>query len=213
MAISNYSELQTAITNWNIRSDTAFTNRVTEFITLAEARINRALDGRQSEADTTLTGTLGSRNLSLPSGFIEAVALFLTTFGDQQMLKPMVSGAYEQSTTNGTPDAWAIDGTVIELDCPCDRAHTFLFRYKSTLSIASTSTNWLLTAYPDVYLFAALVEAFGFARNMDAAGAYNQRFLAALDEMMWRESRNKAVATLSVDPALVGNTSFNINEG
>ena len=41
MAINSYSSLQTAVANWLDRSD--LTDRIPEFIDLAEARINRAL--------------------------------------------------------------------------------------------------------------------------------------------------------------------------
>jgi len=39
MAIGTYAELQTAVANWLDRSD--LTDRIQEFIDLAEARINR----------------------------------------------------------------------------------------------------------------------------------------------------------------------------
>jgi hypothetical protein len=216
LAISTYAELQTAVQNYGIRSDTTFTNRVTEFITLAESRINRQLQGRQSEADATLTGTLGSRNLALSgtTRFVAPIALFLTTFGDQTMLTPMISGTFEQGTSNGVPSAWSIDGTNIELNCPCDQAHTFLFRYWQGFNIASTSTNWLLTDHSDVYLFGTLAEAFGFVRDGEMAPFYDQKFERALKQVKWKESRSKTPATLTVDPALLGrNGGFNINEG
>jgi hypothetical protein len=213
MAIGTFDELKTAAANWLVRSD--LTSRIPEFVSLAESRINRDLIGRQDESDVELTGTLSSRNLALSAAtrFGSPIALFLTTFGDQQMLKPMVSGAYEQSTTNGTPHAWSIDGTNIELDCPCDQAHTFLFRYRSTLDIASTTTNWLLTAHPDVYLYAVLTEGFGFARNVPAAQMYDARFKEAVEQVGWNEARSKSVATLSVDPALTVRGGFDINSG
>ena len=41
MAIGTYSELQTAVANWLDRDD--LTDRIQEFIALAEARMNRIL--------------------------------------------------------------------------------------------------------------------------------------------------------------------------
>ena len=51
MAISNYSELQTAVANWLDRDD--LTARIPEFIALAEARFNRVLRLRSMEAKYT----------------------------------------------------------------------------------------------------------------------------------------------------------------
>ena len=53
MAIGTYAELQTAVANWLDRGD--LTDRIQEFIDLAEARINRNLRLRLME--TTATGT------------------------------------------------------------------------------------------------------------------------------------------------------------
>ena len=41
MAIGTYAELQTAVANWLDRGD--LTDRIKEFISLAEARMNRVL--------------------------------------------------------------------------------------------------------------------------------------------------------------------------
>ena len=45
MAISNYAELQTATANWLDRTD--LTDRIPEFIDLAESTFNRTIRNRQ----------------------------------------------------------------------------------------------------------------------------------------------------------------------
>jgi hypothetical protein len=47
MAITTYAELQAAAANWLVRGD--LTARIPEFITLAEARLNRVLRARMAE--------------------------------------------------------------------------------------------------------------------------------------------------------------------
>ena len=51
MAISNYTELNTAVANWLDRDD--LTDRIPEFIALAEARFNRLLRIRAMEEKQT----------------------------------------------------------------------------------------------------------------------------------------------------------------
>jgi hypothetical protein len=58
MAITTYSELQTAIGNWLDHS--LFTARVPEFIALFEAAANRRLRVRQMETSIDLTPSYGS---------------------------------------------------------------------------------------------------------------------------------------------------------
>lgn len=215
MTISTKAELKTALGKWLAREgDSNISGNADDFVTLAEARLNRVLPGREAWNDTTLTGTIGSRALALPSGFVEPVRLQLTTFGDYQDLSPRAIASLPTSAVNGTPSTWAINGASIHLDCPCDQAHTFAFRYRGSLGLsADADTNWLLTDHPDVYLFAVLVEAGKFSRNASWLPTAAQSLQQSIEEVSWLESRGDALARLTVDPGLFGRGGFNINEG
>ena len=140
MAISTYAELKTAIATWLERSgDSAVTGNAADFVTLAESRLNRSLSLRAMETETTLTGTVSSRQLTLPSDYVEPKSLFLTTFGTQDWLRPFLAGTETLGTTNGTPTAWTINGTAIDLDRPCDQAHSFLFRYRQSFALSDAA--------------------------------------------------------------------------
>ena len=68
MAIGTYSELQTAVANWLDRDD--LTDRIPEFIALAEAKMNRVLRiSLMENVSTALTMVSGTRDYSLPTGF------------------------------------------------------------------------------------------------------------------------------------------------
>ena len=213
MAITTLAELKTAVQNWRDRQDAAFTDRTGEFVSLAEARLNDMVPVRLAEGDTTLTGTVDSRSISLPSDFLEPIALFRTTGGDQYQLAPVIAGTYELNTTSGWPEAWMINGSNIDLDKPCDQAHTFLFRYRKRLfDLATTDPNWLLTNHPDVYLFATLVEACGFEGDDTGFALYEARLQKAMRRVRWVEARSKSIANLRVDAALAtGGGAYNIN--
>src|SRR3990167_3894099 len=79
MAITTYAELQTALQNWpGQRTDTFWTSRTTEFISLAEDRIAQTLRVRGMESMTDLVvakavsgGTVG--------GTADAITLTPTT--------------------------------------------------------------------------------------------------------------------------------------
>lgn len=202
MAIGSYSELQTAVQNW--LDDTSLSARVVEFITLAESRINADLGNlRMAWTTTTLTGSIGSRALTLPTGFVEPRALYLTTDGDQTELMPFVNGTKPLRTDSSTPHEWCINGASINLDCLLAAADTFLFHYRTKWDIATDLTNWLLTNHPDVYLSAALVEAYVFRDNDQGGLKWEARYQQAVERVTNKESRNSSIAPLQVDLALL----------
>lgn len=213
MAITSYATLKTAMGTWVAREEVSDA-QLSEFVSLFEARANVELPLRTAEVDTTLTGSTSSRQLTLPSDFLEPVALFLTTYGTQQQLSPIIAGNYELDTANGPPSAWAINGSNIDLDAPCDQAHTFTFRYRmKLLNLASTDPNWLLTNHPNVYLWGSLVEFATWIRDSNLISLFNGRYEEAREGVAWLAARSKANAPLRMDAALVAARSFNINSG
>jgi hypothetical protein len=66
MALSTYTELKAAVASWLARAD--LTSTIPDFITLAEAKLNRTLRTRQMEQRSTATAT---EYMELPTGFIE----------------------------------------------------------------------------------------------------------------------------------------------
>src|ERR1043165_975459 len=169
MSISNYSELKTAIANW--LDDTNLSSRIVEFVTLAEGRLTRDLSqSRQSWSNTSLTGVVDSRSVALPSDYVEGQSLFLVLSGEYIELRQFINGTEELRTSSGQPCAWSINGTNVDFDRPCDSAYTFSFRYRAKFSLSDGSpTNWLLTAYPDIYLSACMAEAYKFRQSPGGA--------------------------------------------
>lgn len=217
MSIATYDDLKSAIESWAARDgDTTISGRAADYVTLGEARLNRLLSTvRVNLLNTTLTGTTSSRSLALPTGFIEPIALFLTTSGDHIQLKPLVAGTFEYGTTSGTPSGWCINGENIDLDVPCDQAHTFSFRYRGSFALSDDEDeNWLLTNHSDAYLSACMVEYFMFSQKEERAAVWQQRLNLAIEEITAQEARSQSVATLSVDPALAARQQpFNYTTG
>lgn len=216
MAIDTYSALKTAIGTWLARSgDSSITGNAGDFIALLEARLNRWQPPlRVAEVDTTLTGTPGSRSLTLPSDFREPIALFRTTGGIYEPMRPFIAGSGPLAVESGTPQAWAINGATIDLDCPEAQADTFTLRYRQKFALSDdTPTNWLLTEHPDAYLFGSLVEALAFMKTADQASSWNGRFTAAMEEIADQDHRSKAIAPATVDDALVTPRPYSITRG
>lgn len=193
MAISTYAELQTAVASWLHRD----VSQIVDFITLAEKRINSLLDSRIAEVDASLTATISSRYIALPAGHMRPLGLWLTTYNPRIEIGYEIPENIHVSTASGQPFRYTIDGSNIAFDCPADLAYTFTFRYKKGYDIASTSTNDILTNYPGLYLYGALVDSCMLTREDPTI--FEQRFQTALEEALKTESKNKAHATIQSD--------------
>ncbi len=220
MSLANYTQLKTALETWKARqSDPVVTGNAADFVTLGESRLNRILPLNINRIDLAMTCGAGSRNpVAFPTDFVEPIALFLTTDSTRTLLKPEIAGNFEYGTFNSAPSAWCMNsnGTAlqIDLDSPCDRGHTFSFRYRKSFALSDASpTNWLLTNHPDVYLDACLVELEYLAEDWEAYDRRDARLDRNVQEILWKDSRLQALAPLSVDPALRAAGGFNINTG
>jgi hypothetical protein len=211
VSISTYSDLLTAIAKFAWRDDAEFTSDTSNFVALAESRLNRELPLRVMEADTAVSIAKGSQTAALPSDFVEPIALHLTTFDESTLLKPSIAGTMPIKSGQQAPTAWCINGVNLQVDAVCDQTHTFTFRYRKAFNLSPSSpTNWLLTNHPDVYLAASLVWGNVFMMNPEMAAPWKAMLDEALEEIGWKEARSR-VGTLSVDPALVSRGVYNIN--
>lgn len=156
--ISTYAELQTAIANWLKRGN--LSSRIPEFISLAEATINRRLRVRAMESRETFS--LGSEYFDLTTltgTFLEARNVQLNT-DPRTTLDYLTPDQIDTFWSNsvGKPRSFTIIGDELQVRPAPDATYTAEISFYSPISALSDSntTNWLLTNHPDIYLFAAL---------------------------------------------------------
>jgi hypothetical protein len=201
MAIATYTDIQGQITNW--MANAGLSGQAADFITLAEATLNRELGA--VEVDQSLTGTVSSNVIDISTySVVEPIALFVAETGmDEVLVTPQAEGTYPVSATEGYPQYWSIDGTNINFDCPLDQAYPFRFRYRQRFSLSDANpTNWLLTNHPDVYLAAVLVWSGMYKRNQDIPSNMSAVLSAGIPAVK-REIAQRKRGTLKVDPALL----------
>lgn len=204
MALSNYSELKTAIQDWMARSDLA--GSVPDWITLAEARLNREL--QPVETDQTLTGVVDSREISVSAySVVEALTLYLRDDITSDEREVTEKSGFPFEGTAGSPRFWDYDQTAAKIifDCPLDQAYTFRLRFRQRFALSdSVTTNWLLTNHPDAYLAASIVWGGGFVQNIEQAAAYKALLDEALPSIRSTIAQSKR-AILGVDLGLTSN--------
>lgn len=204
MAITTYAELQAAAANWLVRGD--LTQRIPEFISLAEARLNRVLRTRLAETEVELTATVGVRTIELPAGFTEPLRLWLARDGERLELPFLEASLIGGSSLRGAPGAWTVDGGAVRFDRPCDATYPVVLRMLKAFALSEAApANALLTEAPDVYLFAALCEAGPFLRDAELALAYEDRLARAIGDLNRQAARSRAPWALGTELAgLIG---------
>lgn len=187
MSIDNYTELQSAVSNWLDRSD--LTSRIPEFIELAEARIKREVRTREMIVVEDLAITDGDRAVNLPSGFLQHRYLRLripdVTTGRRYYPELTELSMHELTLRSvndaQTPRFFAIHEQ-IEFDSEADQDYTAEIEYYAQIvALATTATNTLLTRAPDIYLYSALSEAAPYIVGDERIPVWEGKYAAARD--------------------------------
>lgn len=202
MAISTYAELQSSVASWLNRTD--LTAQIPDFIALAESRLNRKLKLRMTETEASLSVASAAQSVALPAGFVAPMGLWVVESGTRRELRYLDPTQMHTNGSAGTIQYWTITGANIVFERPASDALSLILRYTASLALSDASdTNWLLTNYPDAYLFAALVEASDFVRDTEGLAKYSARLEGALAEVNDVAARSRSMTTLSTDPALM----------
>lgn len=151
MSISTHAELLTALENYLHRSD--LTSILPDFISLAEAKLNRRLRLRAQE--TTATGSVAS-SVGLPADFVELISIKVTTGGTTYPIDYKPTG--KTRGESGGTYYYTTVGSNIEFESVASGA-TYKLTYYAKFAALSAGVNWLITNAPDVYLYASLLEA------------------------------------------------------
>jgi hypothetical protein len=194
MAISTFAELKTATANWLDRSD--LTDRIPEFIALAEARFNRILRIRDMETVSTAISTAaGTREYSLPTGFVQMKEFHLTT----DPLTPLAYITPEMMTRiwagsgRGKPEVFTIIADNVRLGPNPDAVYTTSMLYYKTFTALSddATTNDMLTNNPDVYLYGTLLEAEPFIMNDQRVQLWGMAFEKAIGDIQFQDNKDR----------------------
>ena len=182
MAITTYAELQATIATWLERSD--LTLVIPDFITLFEAYANRTLRTRQMEDQATLTTSTGTA--ALPSDYL----YWRSVSWEGDPTRELVY-TYPVSMRNRFPSneldvssLFTVEGNNLVVR-PIDDTTNITFRYFKKIPFLSNgnTSNWLLAAHPDAYLFGSLVEAHAYIPDAERAALWKLRRDEACDEI------------------------------
>ncbi len=167
MALTSYSGLVTYAESLLNRAD--LTALVPDFLSMAEAHFNREIRAPQMEISSTSTTT--SATIALPTDFLSLRQVYVDDDNDTVLI-PLAAadlrGRYALDTA-GVPEAYSISGGNIVLAPEPSASTDITIAYYQTIPAltVSNTTNWLLTAHPDLYVWA--IRYYAAEHQMDEA--------------------------------------------
>ena len=197
MALGTFTELKDALADWLDRSD--LTDRIPDFITLAEARLNRDVRIRPMEVRSSMETTAGQRYFNLPGGYLQMRNMQINSnpITPLEYITPEMLDRLYGSDTTGKPKAYTLIGDEIQLAPIPDSDYTveMAFYEKFTPLGDGTSgtvtSNWLTTNAPDVLLYGALLEAEPFIKNDERIALWLNAFNSAIRKVQDADAKDR----------------------
>jgi hypothetical protein len=188
--------MQSAIADFLNREDLAAV--IPTFISLAEADINRVL--RDYRMEKRSTAQVDAQYSALPGDWLETIRVQIV--GDTSRLELVSDGALAdmramRNDAGGKPTHYAHTAGGLELFPTPDAEYTVevvYFAKVPALSVSAT-TNWLLSAAPDVYLYGALTQSAPYLKDDQRAPVWAGLYQNAISSLNTASERSRYSGT------------------
>ena len=214
MTVSTYSELKTAIGNYQGRAD--LTDRADEFIDKVEAKFRRRLRLRPMEATATGTFTDGTPTINLPTDFLQVISFTfdVSTNAPRELryITPSQGDGMELGS-DGVPAYYSFVGQLIRLYPTPDDDYAYTLRHYAKFAPLSATnvTNFILTEYPDAYEYGCYAEACSYAGDLNELVKWKTGFEEVIAEIKKSDRvERRPTPIIQIDSALLGNLRSNI---
>lgn len=187
----DYGTLKTTLTSYLHRSD--LESLIPTFVILAQARMSHDLRDTLflSVATTTLSVTANDKDVTLPPDFMGIKSLRVPYAGgvrelQQQSLAQNGQVFGQKAGSPDTPYYYALASlSSIELaPIPvADETLTMVYRQQiaNFSELVPTATDTILTRFPNLYIYAALLEAMPYTVNDKRIGTWGSMYESQLD--------------------------------
>jgi hypothetical protein len=189
MALANYTDLTDSIVNWTHRAD--LSGIIPDFIKLAEIRIAQDLNVQSLETVSIIPTVTNQQDYDFPTGMVSLVRAWINN-GQDSPLTGVDADYVGYGSETGLPNNYFIEENKIKLYPTPDQVYNLNIIYKSNLNLQSSVTNDVMTKYPNVYLYASLIEACNFigGQAIDKISLYEQRYKQAIKDANMAEDFN-----------------------
>lgn len=185
MSIGTYAELQTALQAFSKRDD--LSAQMADFVTLGEERINIDMRLRKQVVNSAISTVGGVQGVTLPTDWLETENITVSSSSPARnliMITPeQMDERFPNAYQTGTPEFATVVGNTLQLGPTPDGVYTISMDYYQRWNIASTSTNWLLTTYPGIYLAACMAELCAYTMDSEWLQYWTAKFKAESDAL------------------------------
>lgn len=190
MAITTYSELQSAIADWLLRDD--LTSVIPSFISLAEAKFNRRI--RDYRMVKRATAEVDAGYSAVPADWLQNIRFQLNTTPITTLEYVTPDQAAEERAFyvgNEKSKFFTMIGKQFQLIPAPDGTYDAELTYYAKIPALSDSVtdNWLLDVAPDVYLYGALMEAAPYLDDQEKLGTWGNLLEQAMQALQIEQDR------------------------
>jgi hypothetical protein len=203
MSISTFAELKSSIADFLNRSD--LTTVIPSFISLAEAQINRDVRHWRMDKITSITANAGVAETVLPENYLETNSVTWTfDSGHPKSLnfvtnKVFAERKYNAQGTLGTPEIFSFKNNanvpahfIQILPAPSSSGFVTIDYIERVAALSdSTTTNWLLSEAPDIYLYGSLLHAAPYLQDDERIAVWAQLYGAAVKQLNESSEKGK----------------------
>lgn len=212
MALDTYANLKSSVSDWLNRADLAAV--VPDFITLAEAQMARMFvksirQGvsvpRRLFARTDLSLANAAEFANVPSDFVGPLDVMLTATGCLIETDYLTQEAFQREKTRGfwtgPPKFYTVVGSQLQFYPIADQIYTAELSYISRPAVLSNSNpdNWVLTNFPDAYLYGALAQSAPYLKEDARITTWAALFTAAVNDICMSDPMPTNKAKLRTD--------------
>jgi len=210
MALATLTDLQTAIQNFGQGRTDISTADINDMITLAEndiehgtyngegRPITRPLRVRSMETKVDAFALSGEYT-NLPSDYLEMREVWLTSQASWPPLRFVTPEAFDDTYAagaSGPPTAYSVVGTQLRVGPGAGVTDTCRLIYYATIpNLVTNSTNWLLTGWPNVYLYGALRHLAPYIGALEMLPVWQAAFVSALGGLIASQTRGSFSGT------------------
>ena len=187
------AQLKTAIQDYTDNAETSFVTHLPDFIKAAEEKILKSVDLDYFRKNVTSALNSSDQYLSVPSDFLAAFSLQITTSGSESFLLQKDVNFLREYTpaasTTGLPKYYARFDTDHFLLAPTpNSAYTvelhYFYRPASLTAGSDSGTTWLSTNAPFALLYGSLIEAYTFMKGEpDVIKNYTDLYLQYMERV------------------------------
>ena len=190
MALANYTDLKASVADFLNRSD--LTSVIPDFVTMAEADLNRSLRVREMSIRTR--APIDSQYVKLPDDFLGMRNIDLLTDPVTPMTYKNLQNLdiHRAGDMTGKPIYYSIMQNNIEFAPAPDGDYTIeIVYYQKVPALADNSTSWLLDAHPDAYLYGSLMHSAPYLQHDERVGIWAGKYQQIIEQITTSDEKAK----------------------